>query len=133
MLQERSLMIGHIGVISWNMQILQQLFSTGNQINLLLFTDPIMFGFDEYNSRLSIEDKHTPDYLLLCKYPEGHIHESDLLNLIPCGIYLASTPFSDTEIITYKIELPPYGKRVGFNLLNDEDFKTPYILDTIPN
>ena len=39
--------------------------------------------FDEYNSRLSIEYKHTPGYLLLWQYPEGHIHDSELPNLIP--------------------------------------------------
>ena len=33
----------------------------------------------------------------------------------------------------YEIELPPLGKKVGFNLLDDEDFKIPYITDTIPN
>ena len=57
--------------------------------------------FDEYNYRLSIEDKHTPGYLLLRQYPEGHIHESGFLNLIPCEIDLTSTPFSDTTVITY--------------------------------
>ena len=40
--------------------------------------------FDEYNSCLSIEEKHTPGSLLPQKYPEVHIHDSDLLNLIPC-------------------------------------------------
>ena len=39
--------------------------------------------FDEYNSRLYIENKHTPGSLLLWQYPEGHIHDLDLLNLIP--------------------------------------------------
>ena len=39
--------------------------------------------FDTYNSRLSIEDKHTPGYLLIQKDPEVHIYDSDLLNLIP--------------------------------------------------
>ena len=39
--------------------------------------------FDEYNYRLSIEDKHTPVSLLLWQYPEGRIHYSDLLDLIP--------------------------------------------------
>ena len=63
--------------------------------------------FDEYNSNLSIEDKHTPGSLLFCKYTEGHIHDSYLLNLIPCELDLISTPFSDETIITYDIELPP--------------------------
>ena len=36
-------------------------------------------------------------------------------------------------IIKYEIELPPSGKKVSFNLLNDEDFTIPYITDTIPN
>ena len=46
--------------------------------------------FDEYNSRLSREDKHTPGYLLLCQDPEGHIHDSELLHLIPCELDLTS-------------------------------------------
>ena len=69
--------------------------------------------FDEYNSRLSIEDKHTPGYLPLRKDREGHIHDSDLLNLIPWELNLTSTPFSDETIITYDIELPPSGKKIG--------------------
>ena len=30
--------------------------------------------FDKYNSRLSIEDKHTPGSLILQQYPEIHVH-----------------------------------------------------------
>ena len=89
--------------------------------------------FDEYNFRLSIEDNNTPGSLLLQKYPESHIHNSDLLNLIPCELDLVSIPFCDTKILIYKIELHPSGKIVGFNLLDDEDFTIPYITDTIPN
>ena len=89
--------------------------------------------FDEYNSRLSIEYNQTICYLLLLQDPESHIHNSDLLNLIPCEIDLSSTPFLYTTILTYKIELPPSGKKVGFNLLGDEYFTIPYITDTIPN
>ena len=43
-IQEMILMIYHITVIPWDMQLLQKLFSTGSQINLLLSTDTIMFG-----------------------------------------------------------------------------------------
>ena len=89
--------------------------------------------FDEYNSRLSIEDKDTKISLLLLQDPEGHIHNSDQLNLIPWKIDLKYTPFSDETIITYDIELPPSGKKIGFNLLDDGDFTIPYITDTIPN
>ena len=71
------------------------------------------FWFDEYNSRLSIEYNNTPGSSLLWQYPEGHIHDSDLLNLIPCELDLTSTPFSDTTIVTYEIELPPSIKKVG--------------------
>ena len=81
--------------------------------------------FYEYNSRLSIEDKHTTGSSLLWQDLEGHIHNSVLLNLIPCEIDLASTPFSNTAMITYGIELPPSGKKVGFNLMDDEDFTMP--------
>ena len=46
---------------------------------------------------------------------------------------LKSTTFSGEKIITYDIELPPSGKKISFNLLDDEDFTIPYITDTIPN
>ena len=62
--------------------------------------------FDEYNSSLSIEDKHTPGHLLLQKYPESLIHNSDHLKLIPCELNLTSIPFNDTTIITYESGLP---------------------------
>ena len=63
--------------------------------------------FDEDNSRLYIEYKHTPGSLPLQQYPEVHIYDSDLLNLIPCELDLTSTPCSDEIIITYDIELNP--------------------------
>ena len=89
--------------------------------------------FGEYNYRLFIEDKHTPGSLLLQKYPEGHLHNSELLNLIPCEIDVTSNLFSDTKIITCEIELIHSGNKVFFNLLDDEVFTIQYIADKIPN
>ena len=43
-LQEKQLMIDNIRVILWDIQLLQELIYTGNKINHLLFTEPIMFG-----------------------------------------------------------------------------------------
>ena len=37
------------------------------------------------------------------------------------------------SIITYEIDLPPSGNKVGFNLLDDEYFTIPYITNKIPN
>ena len=59
--------------------------------------------YDEYNYRLSIEDEHNPGSLLLKKYSESHIHNSDVLNLIPCDLDITSTTFSDTTILTCDI------------------------------
>ena len=70
---------------------------------------------------------NTPGSLLLRQDPEGHIHNSDLFNLIPCELDLTSTPFRDETIITYDIELPPSRNKIGFNLMGDEYFTTPYI------
>ena len=81
--------------------------------------------FDEYNSRLSIEYKYTPVSLLIQKHREVHIHNSDLLNLIPCELDHTYTKFSDETIITHEIEFPPSRNKVGFNLLDDEDFTIP--------
>ena len=89
--------------------------------------------FDAYNYHLSIEDNNTTGYLLLQQYPEILLHNSDIINLIPCELDLTSTPFSYITILTYEIELPPSGKKIGFNLLDDEDFTIPYIIDTILN
>ena len=80
--QEINLMIGHIGVILWDMQLLRDLLSTGNQVNLFFIHRSHHVWFDEYNSWLSIEYKHTPVFLPIFQDPEVHIHESDLLNLI---------------------------------------------------
>ena len=60
--------------------------------------------FDEYIYCLYIKDKHNPGSLLFQKNPEGHIHYSDLLNLIPCEIDLTSTSFIDETMIIYDIE-----------------------------
>ena len=59
--------------------------------------------FDEYNSHLSIKEKHSPGYLLLRQDPEILIHNSKLLNLIICELDITSTTFSDTTILTYEI------------------------------
>ena len=53
--------------------------------------------------------------------------------MVPCKLDITSTPFSYETIIAYDIYLPPYGKKFGFNLLDDEYFTIPYITDTIPN
>ena len=89
--------------------------------------------FDEYNYHISIEDKHNPCSLLLQQYPESHVQNSYLLNLIQCELDLTSTPFHDTIILTDEIELPPYDNKLCFNLLDDEYFTIPYITDKISN
>ena len=89
--------------------------------------------FYEYTSRLYIEDNHTPGYLLLQQYLESVISNLDLLNLIPCELDIIPTPFSNTKILTYKIDLPSSGNKIRFNLLDDEYFTIPYFTDTIPN
>ena len=89
--------------------------------------------FDENNSRLSIEDKHTLGSLLLSQDAEGHIHDSDLLNLIPCKLDLTSNPFSDEKLSHMTLSYLPLEKKIGFNLVHDENFTVPYITDTIQN
>ena len=97
-LQERILMIDHIAVfmgyeattgviLYWN---LDQTFVIHRSNNVC---------FDEYNFNLSIEDNHTPCYLILQQHPESIIHISDIFNLILCDIDLTSTTFRNTTII----------------------------------
>ena len=68
-------------------------------------------------------------FILAQQYPESIIYNLDLLNLTTCKIYITPTPFFDTTIITYEIELSPSGKKIGFNLLDEEYFTIPYVLD----
>ena len=53
--------------------------------------------------------------------------------MITCELDVTSTPFWGTTIITYEIELLTSGKKLGFNILDDEYFTIPYKTDTIPN
>ena len=39
----------------------------------------------------------------------------------------------DTIILIYEIGLPPAGKTIGLNLLDDEDYAIPFFIDTIPD
>ena len=87
----------------------------------------------EYTYCIFIEDTHTTVSLLLQQYYESIIHNSDLLNLIPCEIDIKSTPFFDITILTYEIDLPPSVKKFESNLLDNEDSTILYITDTIPN
>ena len=83
--------------------------------------------FYEYNFRLFIEDNHTKGCLLLQQDTEIHVHNSYLLKFVPCELYITTCPVCDTTTIKYEIELTPYEKKVGFNLLDDKEFTIPYI------
>ena len=61
------------------------------------------------------------------------MHNSYLITLVPCEICLTHTPFSDAKMITYEIELTTFGNKIGFNLLDKEDFTIPFIIDEIKN
>ena len=89
--------------------------------------------FDEYNSRLPMEENHTPGSLLLQQDSEILLHHLDLINFIPRKIDLTSTLFRDTTMTTYEIELHPSGKKIGFNSLDNEYFTIHYVIDTTPN
>ena len=53
--------------------------------------------------------------------------------MITCELDLTSTPFRDTKILTYGIELPPSGKKIILNIFYFEDFTITYVIDTIQN
>ena len=53
--------------------------------------------------------------------------------MIQCTIDITFTPFCDTTILTYDIELSLAGKKISFNLFDDEYFTIPYGNDTIQN
>ena len=115
------------------MKLQQDLLSTGSQTIIFIPTQPIIVGL------MNIIIKSPPKIITLLviysfkKNPESLLYNSELLNLIPCELYFTPTPFHDTTILTYEIELSPFGEKIGFNSLDDEYFTIPYIIDTIPN
>ena len=80
-----------------------------------------------------MEDKHPTGSLIIQQYPGSLLHNYYLTNLIACELDIISTEYYDTNILTYEIDLPPSGKKIGFNLMDDEDFTIPRILDKSPN
>ena len=57
----------------------------------------------------------------------------DLVHLVACDLDITSTPFFDSTIITYKIQVTPFGKKIVYNLLNNYNFTILYIIDTLSN
>ena len=53
--------------------------------------------------------------------------------MVPSDLDFISPTFCDETIITYEHESTPSGKKICLNLLNDNDFTIPYIIDTIKN
>ena len=56
-----------------------------------------------------------------------------MLKFISCELDPIPTIFRDKKILTYEIELPQAGKKIGLNLLDDKYFKIIDIIDRIPN
>ena len=88
---------------------------------------------DEYNYRITIEYKHTTGSSLLQQYPKILLHNLYLLRLIPCELDITSNPFCNIKIITYKIDLPPTGRKIDLNLLNAGYFTIHFVIDKTPN
>ena len=61
------------------------------------------YWFDEYSYSLYTEEKHNPSSLLLQQDSKIIFHNLDILNLIPCELDIALTPFLDTKILTYEM------------------------------
>ena len=86
------------------MWILQELFYTGIQTIIIIYTDPIILGLMHIHlASTQNEYKHTPVSLLHKQDPKIIIHNSDLVNLIPCELDLAYTTFFDATIVTYEL------------------------------
>ena len=51
--------------------------------------------------------------------------------MIPCEIDISSTPFGYSTGTEYEIELTPEENKTGFNFIYDDDFRIPYIIDTV--
>ena len=106
--------------------------STGNQTRYNISTENILCGLRNKIKAYLHKAKKT-GYLLLKQDTEGFIKNHDQLKLIPYKIDIYYTPFGYIIMISYEIELPPEGKKICLNFMDDNEFTTPYIIETINN
>ena len=119
-LQVRNYIISHIALTSWDMWILQDLFFNGNHTSLTVCTDPIMLSLMNiiiiFPQNTSTHTYHYSFNKILKIILKIWI----LLTWFRVNLILHLILFFYSKIIAYEIEIPTYGKKFGFNLLDDE-------------
>ena len=110
------------------------LYYTGNQTNHVISTENIIHGLmnptpmypmRERTHNMSLHLHHNPEIVL--QY--HHIH----IDLILYELELSDTPFMKSTIIKSELEISPQGKNSGMNLMDNDDFNIPYVVEFVPN
>ena len=77
---------------------------------------------------LYFKDVHTPVYLQLQPYPEEFIQKNPgQIKLVTCDIDLFGKPFEYKTIVKYELGFPLLGKKIGLDLIDDEDSNILFI------
>lgn len=125
------------------MQLPQQadgyFMSYANTTKVLLYYDPSTNKVkrahhayvDEFDVRISPDEKHTPGALLLSEYPAGEYNprlvDPSTVRMVKPTLDLTNSPFDPDKLITVEIELPPAGHPLYISIQDDTLFNIPFI------
>ena len=96
------------------MHTLKKLLSIGIHTSLFIHPESIMIVF---MNTIIVSPQKTSTLMVIYyfkKYPESILLINYMHNYIPCELDVKYTPFCDTKILTYEVELLPSGKKIGF-------------------
>jgi len=86
---------------------------------------------DEFDTRVSSKQKHTPGALLLAECATGHHNyvppPPEDIHLTVSQFDIAKSAFPAEECHTYQVDIPPQGQRFYIQVGDDSDFHIPYL------
>eukprot|EP00978_Attheya_sp_CCMP212_P001981 scaffold4085_cov33-Attheya_sp.AAC.2 len=86
---------------------------------------------DEFETRVSPHQRHTPGALLLVEAPGGHYDPipppPDEMQFQISSFDIQTSPFPADEIHSFKISIPPKGRRFFIQVGDDQEYHIPFI------
>ena len=126
-------MIDHIVVISWDMQLLQDLFYTISHTSILLSKETIMLGLMNIIliypwKKITLQVLYSLNNILKVFFTIWPWSTWFHVNLILYPLHFVIQKHSRMKLSYLHLE-----RKIGLKLLDDEDFTLLYVMDKIPN
>jgi hypothetical protein len=86
---------------------------------------------DEFETRVSPHQSHTPGALLLAEAPGGHYDPTppppDKVRFQISSFDIQTSPFPADEMHSFQISIPPQGRRFHIQVGDDQGYHIPFI------